>query len=308
MLKKLNALVIEPDLSARMRLREALGAVALKTDVAHCRGTNELADAVSRNSPFDVIFVSSTFPENTITEFLTKVKSYSACARTVFVLTLKRDDQDCSFIAPYLLKGFHGFICEPFSVDHLVSLIQNSRDAKEAGIEKPHTRRVLFEFLVGDAIRHLDRLAFHRATEGEHGGGYAFRELKDVSAQMRSLEKELGEQLPNLLVKKFESVPTPKPIPQHLKVKKTVITHPGSEVRELLMRRSISVDHLVQCLKMPEETVRSLLDGEIAITEHIAQGLAHNLGNTPAYWLSAQRRYDRAHKKNPDAKGKSDEA
>jgi len=73
-------------------------------------------------------------------------------------------------------------------------------------------------------------------------------------------------------------------------------THPGEMLREDFMPDyGLTVSSLAQVLGVSRQTVNELLRERRAVTPVMALRLARLFGNTPEFWLNAQRTYDLWH-------------
>jgi Zn-dependent peptidase ImmA (M78 family)/plasmid maintenance system antidote protein VapI len=69
---------------------------------------------------------------------------------------------------------------------------------------------------------------------------------------------------------------------------------PGDALRSLMIRRGRTAQEVAGVLDGGLATLRGLLDGTNAITEHHAAALADNLGGTSSFWIKRQTNYEAA--------------
>jgi antitoxin HigA-1 len=70
-------------------------------------------------------------------------------------------------------------------------------------------------------------------------------------------------------------------------------THPGEMIREdFLTDYGLTVSKLARALRVSRQTVNELLRERRAVTPEMALRLARLFGNTPEFWLNAQRAVD----------------
>ena len=70
-------------------------------------------------------------------------------------------------------------------------------------------------------------------------------------------------------------------------------THPGEMLREdFLPDYRLSVSSFAKALGVSRQTVNELLRGRRAVTPEMALRLSRLFGNTPEFWLNAQRAVD----------------
>ena len=70
-------------------------------------------------------------------------------------------------------------------------------------------------------------------------------------------------------------------------------THPGEMLREdFLPDYGLTVASLAQAVGVSRQTINELLRGRRAVSPEMALRLARLFGNTPEFWLNAQRAVD----------------
>jgi antitoxin HigA-1 len=70
-------------------------------------------------------------------------------------------------------------------------------------------------------------------------------------------------------------------------------THPGAMLREdFLPDYGLTVSSLAKAIGVSRQTVNELLRERRAVSPEMALRLSHLFGNTPEFWLNAQRAYD----------------
>ena len=83
-------------------------------------------------------------------------------------------------------------------------------------------------------------------------------------------------------------------------------THPGVMLREdFLPEYALSVSGFAKALKVSRQTVNELLRERRAVSPEMALGLSRLFGNSPEFWLNAQRAVD-LWEAAPSIKGKID--
>jgi antitoxin HigA-1 len=81
-------------------------------------------------------------------------------------------------------------------------------------------------------------------------------------------------------------------IPNYTKMKRRP-THPGEMLREdFLPDYDLTVARLAESLGVSRQSVNELLNGRRAISPEMALRLARLFGNSPEFWLNAQRAVD----------------
>ena len=83
--------------------------------------------------------------------------------------------------------------------------------------------------------------------------------------------------------------------------------HPGEVLLEVYMKPSypeLTVETLSQTLRVPQQFVTGLINGQRAITPSLALRLGVICRTTPDYWLELQRSYDVQTGKKRGARGR----
>lgn len=73
-------------------------------------------------------------------------------------------------------------------------------------------------------------------------------------------------------------------------------THPGEMLREeFLVPMAISQRDLAEAIHVPYQRVNELVNGRRGVTASTALRLARFFGNSPAFWMNLQQRWDLYH-------------
>lgn len=68
---------------------------------------------------------------------------------------------------------------------------------------------------------------------------------------------------------------------------------PGHTIHEILLERNLSTEYLATMMNRPVSFVEGLIDGEIAISEAVADDLTNALGSSSGFWLDRENLYRR---------------
>ena len=80
-------------------------------------------------------------------------------------------------------------------------------------------------------------------------------------------------------------------------------THPGEMLlEEFLMPMDLSQRDLANGIQVPYQRVNELINGKRGVTPGTALRLAKYFGNTPAFWMNLQLRWDLYHAQQTEAK------
>jgi hypothetical protein len=116
-MKPLNSIIVDPQLVNREMVRAAAKAVPeLGDTVIVSRLTEAMNEIQSSRFSRDLIFISHRVPEDTVAPFFARLNMYRD-GDEVALIRVKKGSLDASGeVASGLAKGFHGVLCEPFSI------------------------------------------------------------------------------------------------------------------------------------------------------------------------------------------------
>jgi len=293
MLKKFSCIILDPDINVRTRLKEVLKTIALKSEIENVRNLTEILGRLE-GKRYDALFVSSGVGRETVSETIRRVRGNSKAAKTVIIVTLRPADQDSTRVAEMYLEGSNGFICDPYSADEILQLIESAKEAKENKSSDKEKKLSSAGLMLNTAIGHIDAMATDRAL-GRDGKGFAGKELERIAGALKQIHTEVGDEYFNVLVNKFEALGPPKEIPTFMrkKAKKLIPKHPGIILSGLLTQRKLSADRLATSLGISPEEVKKLLSGLTSIDAVLAEGIARSVGETKAFWTLRQKEYDK---------------
>lgn len=128
-----RVLIISGKTQAKAQLRQILSHVKGLQISATVGSIAEAAELVAGQPFFHFIFVGSELPEAEVAPFVSRTKEKRSAAgdKPVFVLVLPASESDSQKIASNMMAGFHGFLCEPFSLDSVVELTKLAAKVSE---------------------------------------------------------------------------------------------------------------------------------------------------------------------------------
>lgn len=295
MLKELHCLIIDPDPHSRARLREALRSITLKSVCDMAKSYQASYIKLELNQKYDCVFAASTEKRALLKDLRTRMlKAAGDSKAPLLIIVLKQQHTTSTFVADLYAGGIDGFVCEPFSPEKLLELLNVARDESEKKIEKPQLDVRATDFLMNDAMRLIDRLAALR-DKGETQGGYTLRELREVSGALREMVPSLEQQtFEDLLIEKFSKATTEKKqaTPLTSAHRSLVREHPGSVVKRLMQERSLQFDRALEALKIEEQTFQDILDCRADLTEELARHFSRVFGQGQRYWMKLQEDYN----------------
>lgn len=207
-LKKLSALLIDPDIEARMRLKTITGSVIEFGLVEYSQSLSDALQKVGTGSVYDVVFVSNRIPEADFQAFIKKAKETQGGQDTAFVLVLSTNNQGNATVAKNVIGGADGFLFEPYSVDNVMdTTFLATRVKKERSFAR---EKAALGMLVKDIIPQLDQLAYLKSCKMDTARG--LKKLEEFCSPIRNLTAELLQVYFEEAVINFSFAPVPKNI------------------------------------------------------------------------------------------------
>ena len=210
---KFDAILIDPDLNSRMRLKQATTAVPAFGAVQQTSTVNEaLSRMGSSNEKCDVIFLSYRIDSAEITTFIKKAKETKSGQDSAYVLVLK-GGADGASIAQNVIGGADGMLFEPYSVDYLYEITNLASRVKK---ERSSAReKAAIAMMVQDFIAQVDQLAYLKSCSMDTAR--CFKKLKESSNFIRTLSPESLQVYYELAVNGFEAAPIPTDVSKYKK-------------------------------------------------------------------------------------------
>lgn len=205
--EKFEAIIVDPDIDSRMRLKQATTAVHNFGKVYQLNTPKEALEKLCSGERADVIFVSHRFDEGMVKDFIAEGKKSQGGQDAAYILVLKAKDQGGSVVAQSMLMGVDGMLFEPYSVDQLVEITQlASRVRKERSDARAEAA---IKILVNEMMNHLDAVAGNLAKDLE--AGRSVKSLKDAAATIPTDPEQFKKYL-DIGGEMFINAPTPKTI------------------------------------------------------------------------------------------------
>lgn len=201
-----NAIICDPDLDSRMRLKQATASVVEFGEVLQA---GSVRDATTRLAevPTDVVFVSHRYGTQAA-DFIAKARTFASTRDATFIMLLPNTNGQ-SAIAQHMLHGIDGFLFEPYSVD---SLVEITRLAARLKRERALAReRVALSLMIQELINQFDVVTSLKAEQMDYGRSWS--RLASTAAALRNLSPETLAVYYELAIKQFGEVPLPKTPP-----------------------------------------------------------------------------------------------
>ena len=210
---KYDAYLVDSDLDARMRLKQATTSVSSFGKVVQASKLKECIDRLKAGDKADVIFISYRFDREEVMTFIADAKQIPNSQDAAFILVLQTKDQQSSTIANNVLSGADGFLFEPYSVDQLVEITALAAKVKKE--RSAFREEAALKFLLSDVMNQIDQIAYLKSCEYETGP--SLKKFKDMCTVFRALQGESLASYFKIVVDVFEEAPLPKKIFQRKK-------------------------------------------------------------------------------------------
>lgn len=204
-IEKYNALIIEPDIDARMRLKQATASVVQFKTVGQCTTIDEAVNRLGNSSEiWDVLFVSHRFHEDVVRGFVQQRKTFTSSQDSACVLLVKGSDAQAT-TSQILIVGADGALFEPYSVEQLLEI---TRLAARIKLESQEAReRVAVTLLIRDVISQLDKVAVGIALSVDMS--VASKKFKSMCARLRTMPPSMLNQYITTIIPALMDAPLP---------------------------------------------------------------------------------------------------
>ncbi|RMG42925.1 MAG: hypothetical protein D6719_05015 [Candidatus Dadabacteria bacterium] len=207
---KYDALIIDPNLDTRMRLKTATTSVHQFGKVQLAGSLREGEGFMNGDQEWNVVFISFTIPRDEISAFIKDSKEKPQGQDAAYILVLKTNDQDSSTVAQNMMIGADGQLFEPYSVDYLLEITELAARIKK---ERSSAReKAALKFLIHDVIEQINLMAYLKSAGYDVGRG--IKRFKNMCSVFHTLEGDSLENYFELAVDMFEESPFPKKIYQ----------------------------------------------------------------------------------------------
>jgi hypothetical protein len=232
-LEKYDAIIINPDMAARMRLKQVCASVVNFGRITPVGTVYETMQRLNDEAeqPTQVIFIAHQVGHEATVSFIKDAKNSKNGQDAAFILVLPTKDQANTDVAQAMMIGADGVLFEPYSVDILVEItVISARVRRERWVGREETA---YKLLLSDLMQQIDMLAFSKSCKYELGP--SIKLFRQATSVLQTLEKESLEIYHRIAIDLFENAP----IPQALMQKKKYIGA-SNRVRKLMSDRMTS--------------------------------------------------------------------
>ena len=229
-LEKYDAIIINPDMATRMRLKQVCASVVNFGKIVPVGTVYEAMQRLKdeNEAPTQIIFIGHQVGHEQTVAFIKEAKQAKNGQDAAFILVLPTKDQASSDVAQAMMIGADGVLFEPYSVDILVEItVISARVRRERWIGR---EEAAYKLLVNDLMQQIDMLAFSKSAKYEVGP--ALKLFRQACAVIATLEPDSLAIYQRIATDAFEAAP----IPQALMQKKKYIGA-SNRVRKLMSDR-----------------------------------------------------------------------
>jgi hypothetical protein len=232
-LEKYDAIIINPDMATRMRLKQVCASVVNFGRIIPLGSVYEAMQRLKdeNETPTQIIFIGHQVGHEQTAAFIKEAKTAKNGQDAAFILVLPTKDQASSDVAQAMMIGADGVLFEPYSVDILVEItVISARVRRERWVGREETA---YKLLINDLMAQLDMLAFSKSAKYEVGP--ALKLFRQATAVIGTLEPESLDIFHRIAVDAFENAQ----IPQALMQKKKYVGA-SNRVRKIMSDRMTS--------------------------------------------------------------------
>ena len=234
-----NFLVCDSSIDRRIRLKQIASSVQDFGEMHQAVSTEAALKELGGGARLDVVFVGGDMPLEAFSAFVKDAKSTLQGKECAYVIVLKGQVQKRSERAPLLLAGADSVLCEPFSVEQLVEIVNVASDLRKQREEERARQAV--RLILSDSIATLDAVAMLKSVGCEPGT--SVQELHQLGRRVHTLLPEMLPMYFDMMVDKFEQALPPPEKPEtklykgaSLRVKRMVERKIREELEERISR------------------------------------------------------------------------
>lgn len=212
MIGSYKAIILDPDIDSRMRLKQVTASVAVFDSVHQYNALNFAISHLELAERCDVVFISHRFPAEEAGGFVKQAREIISARDAAYVRLLPESDLNNANVALGMRDGFDGFLCEPYSVNSLVEITELAARVKR---ERANAREVLaMTLLVREIAGQIDIIA--RMKAGGAKAGLSTHTLRETCSVLKSLEGDSRSAYFEAMLRVFEEIPAPSPAKRKL--------------------------------------------------------------------------------------------
>jgi DNA-binding NarL/FixJ family response regulator len=212
-LKKYDAVIIDPDMTTRARLKQVCGSVVNFGKVVPSNSCFDMLENARADGRYDVEFISHHIPQEQTPGFIKEAKTTPGGQDAAYILVLPTRDQGSGDVAQAMIIGADGVLFEPYSVDILVEITLLA--AKVRRERRAARDEATFKFLINDLIQQIDMIAYSKSCGYETGP--AMKLFRQACSVLPAIDPDSIEIWYKTAVDLFEAAPIPSSLLQRKK-------------------------------------------------------------------------------------------
>jgi hypothetical protein len=153
----IDGVIVDPDSKSRHALRASTNAVVNFRKVSPTTHLEEALTTIKSLDFCDFVLLSSSFGFDEIFHFMERSKTTIKGAEATYIVVVKSADKNERLLAEALIKGIHGFLFEPYSVDGLQEIANLSDKVRNDHADK--RKKAAIRLLISNIIREFDKMS-----------------------------------------------------------------------------------------------------------------------------------------------------
>lgn len=198
----INALIVNPQLESRTRLRQLTASLP---EFGKVQLASTLAEALQRletHVACSVVYISSRYDQKVAAEFVISGKKTAQGQHAAYMAVLGETSHNKDEAMGYIAGGLDGVLVEPASLE---SILQATKLAisvsKKRDIQKQY---LAIDSLINSAVQTVDRIALAASTDR-----HSFKNLKTISTTLSHLSEEALQLYLSRAVEQFTAIEAP---------------------------------------------------------------------------------------------------
>jgi len=204
--QKYDTLAVDPEVSNRIRIKQATGAVTTFGKFWQAADPDEAVRKLSGSDHVDVVFISNRFPSADVTTFIKAAKQTPCGQDAAYVLICRNQEELSATFAQSVLLGVDGFLAEPYSVDALDEITKLAAKVKRERSDAREEAAIKFLMSqIADQISIVAQLKGHGLAPGRET-----KKLTEMCEIFKSLDDSARQRYHRIACDVFENAPVPK--------------------------------------------------------------------------------------------------
>ena len=157
MSEKFHPLIIEPEATYRIRLKQAMNVTGLFNPPHFCRSFSEARQMLNSSMLCDVIFISQRVNADGLAAFLAFLPDSHSGRECAIIGMEHSSNKSKSAVAGKMIDGIHGILFEPYSVQDVTEMAKLAARVRFAHLQTKEKTAV--RLLLADSLLQVDKIA-----------------------------------------------------------------------------------------------------------------------------------------------------